>query len=425
MKNMERLVSPQAKSSCSPGRIRFSNFFIPHSFTDVSLRAKKSPPRVAAIIPSYRPKEEWTMRLVRDLLKWNRTLTIYVVDDCTPREYKTERAVFQKIKTLSPRVRMLKTPENKLKAGAINCALKAIFEEKERPEVIVTLDDDVVIEKKTIKNLVRGLLADERLGAACSQCRALNKNKNFLTRLQGLEYLGFNGMRLADDGFCYGPLVMHGMLTAFRTEVFLKSGNFRERHLIEDYEITARMKHYGFRVRMIPDSYAWTEVPETLPMLWEQRTRWIYGGLLVLSESRSATPVLQDIIGHGIFLSTFSLVICSLFLSDSGSHVPRLLSAAILAVSLLHLFLWYSFQVWYMRFYRERDKKDWLIRLALLPEFLYANALAVLLLGAYAFHIVNKLAEIPFANRPSLKKHFLKIQNAFAHLGYTKSWGTR
>jgi len=34
--------------------------------------------------------------------------------------------------------------------------------------------------------------------------------------MQGLEYHSFNVSKIADNGFVSGPLVMQGMLTAFR-----------------------------------------------------------------------------------------------------------------------------------------------------------------------------------------------------------------
>ena len=85
------------------------------------------------------------------------------------------------------------------------------------PDVILTLDDDVVISPTTVQNLVAELMSGTNLGAVCSQCAVLNKNKNILTRLQGLEYLGFNATRLADEGFYGGPVGFYRTLPPLST----------------------------------------------------------------------------------------------------------------------------------------------------------------------------------------------------------------
>src|SRR3989338_3632033 len=181
---------------------------------------------------------------------------------------------------------MLRTPVNKLKAGALNYALEHIWREchSYAPDVVLTLDDDIVVLPMTVENLVTELMTGDDLGAVCSQCHVLNKNANLLTRLQGLEYMGFNATRLADDGFFMGPLVMHGMLTAFRASALIEVGGFAERHLIEDYEITSRLKESGWSVKSAPNSDAWTIVPENFSTLWRQRTRWSYGGITVVDK---------------------------------------------------------------------------------------------------------------------------------------------
>src|SRR3989344_466168 len=261
------------------------NIFIPNN---LNAHKKEHNSRVAAIIPSFKPSR-LSIRLVEDLIRWNSDLVVCVVDDSTPEEYEAEHRIFEQIRAISDRVFVIRTSENRLKAGAINQGISHFLESQGSaiPDIIFTLDDDVIISKTTIKNLVENLLEDDRLGAVCSQCRVINKNQNFLTRLQGLEYFGFNAARVADEGLLYGPLVMHGMLTAFRVQALKDAGFFAEKHLIEDYEVTANMKKKGkWHVRLAPHAYAWTQVPSTFSELWRQRTRWNVGGLFVITDVR-------------------------------------------------------------------------------------------------------------------------------------------
>jgi cellulose synthase/poly-beta-1,6-N-acetylglucosamine synthase-like glycosyltransferase len=380
---------------------------------------------VYAIIPTHKPRKI-TVQLVRDLIRWNPDVTVCVVDDCTPKEYEAQHHIFRSIRKLSPDVRYFRTQENRLKAGAINYAIAELMRDPEHlPDVIVTLDDDVVIDQRTIPELVRTLLADVRVGAACTQCRVLNKNKNMLTRLQGLEYLGFNAVRIADESFFNGPLVMHGMLSAFRTKTLIEVGLFAERHLIEDYEMTARLKTAGYRVRLSPQSLAWTEVPETFGQLWRQRARWINGGITILGVRKYWRAIPQDLIGHAMFLATVLLVGLIAFFGKAGSGEPSLAASIIIVLSICQAIVFYVFQVWYMRYYAERDPVDWILRLTLVPEFLYANVLTLVLAGAYVFRLFERTAVIfPVGNKMSrITTSWLRA--LFARIGFTSGWGTK
>jgi poly-beta-1,6-N-acetyl-D-glucosamine synthase len=382
-------------------------------------------PTVYVIIPTHKPRKI-TVQLVRDLIRWNPGITVCVVDDCTPAEYEEKHHIFRSIRRLSSTIEYLRTSTNQLKAGAINYAVRTLVEKGGTlPQVIVTLDDDVVINEHTIATLARLLFADERVGAACTQCRVLNKNKNIITRLQGLEYLGFNAVRIADESFFMGPLVMHGMLTGFRTSALLDVGLFAERHLIEDYEMTSRLKNAGYRVRMSPESLAWTEVPETLGQLWRQRARWINGGISILGVRKYWRVIPQDIIGHGLFLGTVILVSLLVFFGGGSSGEHTVCASLIIVMSLCQAIGFYVFQVWYMRYYAERDSVDWILRLTLIPEFVYANILTLVLMGAYLFHVFEHITKLLPAGNRMIRATIASLRAGFASIGYTKGWGTK
>lgn len=383
--------------------------------------------KVCAIIPTYAPGE-MTLQLVKDLLKWNPNIFVYVVDDCTPREHEENSKFFRKIISIPRRVTLLRTPVNKLKAGALNYALNYIYDGQSGyvPDVILTVDDDVVIARATVKNLVTELMSHDVLGAVCSQCRVFNKNKNLLTRLQGLEYVGFNAIRLADEGFLRGPLVMHGMLTAFRASALKAANGFTEGHLIEDYEVTTRLKGKGWAVKSATNAPAWTIVPEHLSKFWRQRTRWSYGGITVVGGVTHPSAIFQDLIGHTLFLATLVMVFVLLF-SDSAGYVPSHVAQWIIALSFLQLAIWYAFQLWLMRLYKERDMFDWILRASLFPEFIYGSVMTVALLGSYTFLIFNVLRRYILDASGAAPKWLGMIGGRlFRMFGYTEThWGTR
>ena len=407
-------------------RLLSRNIFVPNNF---QTQKYSSYLEVLAIIPSFKPGK-LCIKLVEDLIKWNPNLIVCVVDDATPKDYEAEHHIFEKIRAISKRVLVLRTPENKLKAGAINKGILHFLESEDvsTPDIILTLDDDVVISEKTVKNLVENLLEDDSLGAVCSQCRVINKNQNFLTRLQGLEYFGFNTSRIADERLLYGPIVMHGMLTAFRTQALKDAGFFAEKHLIEDYEVTANIKKKGkWHVRLAPYAYAWTEVPYKFNDLWRQRTRWNVGGLFVITEIGYWRSVFQDIIGHFLFIFTFVLIILSLVFYGERGSIPNIAVILILVFSITPALMWYFFQLWLMRFYKEGDWKDRLIRASIIPEFLYANLLSIILLGSYVFFTFYTLFSWVEKKTQSHVVTNIKriIELGFARIGYTRSWGTR
>ena len=406
----------------------FKNFVLPREYERTHVEMEKV--QVCAVVPAYKPGV-LTIQLVEDLLRWSQELRVYVVDDCTPEDYGEAFEIFERILALSSeRVVVIRTPSNKLKAGALNYGLEYISKERggNLPDVILTLDDDVVITPSTVNNLVAELMSCDEFGAVCSQCHVLNKNKNFLTRLQGLEYLGFNATRLADEGFFRGPLVMHGMLTAFRTKALLEVGGFAEKHLIEDYEITARLKTRGWSVKSAVNAHAWTLVPESFSKLWRQRTRWSYGGITVVDRITHFPSVLQDLIGHATFwamLCTIDLLILSLLLKGGGGISPRI-PYSIIALAILQFGIGYVFQLWLMGLYKERDAHDWLIRLSIVPEFIYTNVLTLVLVGAYFFLFFNTLTVRVRRKGSLLAQQLVGVTNlVFRAFGYTESWGTR
>jgi len=125
-----------------------------------------------------------------------------------------------------------------------------------------------------------------------------------------------------------------------------------------------------------------------------------------------------------MFVVTLALIAASLLLAGSGDSVPQFIPAAIFAVSIVQFAAWYSFQLWLLRFYPERDAADVAVRAFLLPEFVYGSALTVTLMGAYAFHAVQLL--LSFLPRSALFHNLrTKIEQVFSDFGYTKGWGTR
>lgn len=398
-------------------------FFIPKKQTSVLTRSVFGRKNTAVIIPTYKPSE-MTTNLIESIIKFHPKVLVVVVDDCTPITVETSPTL-SKINWLAEnhiQVVSLRTPTNALKAGALNYGIEYLRSLAIKPDAVFTFDDDVVINEKTIPSMVDTLFSSYRVGAVCSQVRITNKNKNMLTRLQGLEYHGFNITKISDNGFLKGPLVMQGMLTAFRMEVLEQVNGFSTNHLIEDYDITARLKLKGWEVKIAKKAVAWTEVPETVEALWRQRARWTSGGLHVLAQYWQFIPaVFQDFMGHASFLTLFILIALSFIYADTYTQ-----TAGITPVLIVMAWLGFAVSTLYniacMKVYTDRDRNDWMLKLTIIPELIYSNFLSLVLFGSYMFYLYNK------ASQALLKTISYIISlgySAFSRVGYSAAWGTR
>ncbi len=180
------------------------------------------------------------------------------------------------------------------KAGALNVALNAC-----RYPYCVTVDADTVIEPAAIRRMARAfLLSERRVVGTGGSIRVANGvyfdggtpvqptvPDNLLAGLQVPEYfraflfgrLGWNQMG--------GNLLISGAFGLYEKQLLIEAGGFEEGSVTEDLELTVsihrHMQEKGepYDLPFVPDPVAWTEVPESLSVLGNQRERW-HRGLL-------------------------------------------------------------------------------------------------------------------------------------------------
>jgi len=381
--------------------------------------------RVAVIVPTYKPSY-LTKALVENLIQWHENVEVIVVDDSAGKSEGRFKDIFLDIATLSKkcrRVHLIKSPRNLYKSGALNFGFEYVkkLNEKRRISAVVTTDDDIVITQKTIPALVNKLYSSYYIGAACSTVRVRNKNRNLLTRLQGLEYHNFNVTKLSDNGFFKGPLVMQGMISAFKISAFIDVGGFSVENLIEDYEMTANLKKHGWSVVFVPECWAWTDVPHQFETLWRQRVRWTYWGLEVIgSYFKSLIPFIQDVIGHLAFTAMIALIALS-FIIPSAISAEKSIVLALMGIVFIHFAVSYLFGIYTLKRYKDADWKDHALRLTMVPEMIYSNLISMVLLGSYLFYGFNILFE-----KGKRFGRFYKVgARVFSKFGYLLTWGTR
>jgi cellulose synthase/poly-beta-1,6-N-acetylglucosamine synthase-like glycosyltransferase len=405
--------------------IESAKFFVP-TLGDNGIKLSFTEKSIAVLIPTHIPTIH-TYNLIHSIKGWHPNVLIVVVDDCTPLNPVNQKIINRIVKLADQQENIiyLRTPNNALKAAALNYGIQYLKNFSKKPNVVFTFDDDVMINKDTIPVLARTLYEETGIGAVCSQVRVKNKNKNLLTRLQALEYHGFNITKISDNNFLYGPLVMQGMLTAFRMTALEQVNGFTHGHLIEDYDITARLKAKGWKVKIAHGAYASTSVPEDIEHLWKQRVRWTSGGLHVLKTFWKNAPVVyQDLIGHLLFITLLTLIGISFFFLSHKAEDSEL-ATALMVVSLFNFAVAFSFNLYTLTIYPQRDKQDIALKLSILPELIYSNVLSLILIGSYLFFIYKSFPANLLRKMGFMHKTYHGGLAGFNKVGFSSTWGTK
>ncbi len=202
---------------------------------------------------------------------------LIIVDDCsTDNSY----AIIKEYERKYPRVMALQTPKNTGRAaGAKNFGIKYV-----KTELIGFSDADSLPNKDAISKMV-GFFNDSQVGGVTSRV-FVNKPKNFLTRIQAIEYkiIAFTRKLLE---FIDSIYVTNGPLSIYRKKAFDQTGGFDENNLTEDIELTWHLVAKGWKIRMSIPAIVRSYVPTTVKSWFHQRIRWNVGGIQTISKYRS------------------------------------------------------------------------------------------------------------------------------------------
>jgi poly-beta-1,6 N-acetyl-D-glucosamine synthase len=238
-----------------------------------------NPMPVSVVLAAYN-EEQVIARTLRSVLASSYPLTEVIVVDDGSTDGTAERV--RAVAKGDSRIRLIQQ-QNTGKAGALNTGLSAA-----NSEIIVTLDADTVLTKETIERLVRHLAADTtgRLGAVAGVVRVGNRRRNLLTRWQALEYLTQIGVERAAQDVMGAISIVPGACAAWRKAAILDVGGYTEVTLAEDCDLSLSLHRAGWRVTQDDEAFAYTEVPETVDALLDQRTRWTFGSLQAIWKHR-------------------------------------------------------------------------------------------------------------------------------------------
>jgi glycosyltransferase involved in cell wall biosynthesis len=157
------------------------------------------------------------------------------------------------------------------KSHALNFGLRRIEE-----DVIIRIDADTLVEPSLLENLIPWFW-DASVGAVGGLPLPKHSAPRWLFPLRLIEvYYGVTFLRVAQSA-ADAVLVVPGLIAAYRCDVVDELGGFGEGFNGEDADLTMRIGRLGYRVVTDPDVRVYTEVPESLAQLREQRQRWSRG----------------------------------------------------------------------------------------------------------------------------------------------------
>lgn len=224
-------------------------------------------PTVTIIVPCWN-EEKTLYKTVRSLLNLNypkNKIHIFLIDDgSTDNTWN----VIQKF-TKNNNVRAFKK-ENGGKHTALNLGLENV-----ETEFVGCLDADSEANKESLVRIMSSFEKNEEVMAVAPSVIVHNPT-NIIQNAQKAEY--YLGVFLKQMlGFLGAIHVTPGPLTIFRTKVFQDLGPYRKAHNTEDMEIAYRMQTNHYKIVHCNDAYVYTNTPHTIPKLFRQRLRWVYG----------------------------------------------------------------------------------------------------------------------------------------------------
>jgi cellulose synthase/poly-beta-1,6-N-acetylglucosamine synthase-like glycosyltransferase len=170
------------------------------------------------------------------------------------------------------------------KAGALNSGL--FFASG---DVVVTVDADTLIERNSLKELVKPL-SNPNNSAVSGNVRILSGekgNKNLVVRLQAYEYLLTLELGRRYNSIVGTLLIISGAFGAFWKKYVKTLGEYDKDTITEDFDITIKMRKMGKRLVFADKSVSWTFAPETWSDWRRQRIRWTRGQAETLWKHRN------------------------------------------------------------------------------------------------------------------------------------------
>jgi len=229
---------------------------------------------ISVIIPMHN-EERSIQATIRSVLKSSyKNFEVLIIDDGS-----TDQS-FARAQQLSDGTRV--TVFSKAKGGKFSALNYGIL--NARGKIVVCIDADTRLSTSALKRLVQ-CFTDRRVAAVAGNIKIGNK-RNFLTKMQSLEYIVSQSIEKRVTELFGFVLIVPGALGAWRKSVVKKAGGFTNQTHAEDFDLTLHMIKMGYKVRYCEKAIAHTEAPSSLKQLLTQRLRWNFGNLQVFAKHK-------------------------------------------------------------------------------------------------------------------------------------------
>lgn len=191
--------------------------------------------------------------------------------------------------------------ENGRKADAANAGIG--FAQK---PLVCVIDADSIIESDGLLRATEPFMSDDgSLAAVGGAIRIVNGchvrgghleriiiPDGWLARFQVVEYMRAFLMARVANAHCNVLTLISGAFGVFKRSVLVEVGGYRHDTVGEDLELVVRIHRYmreqgrKYRIGFVPEVICWTEAPETLAGIRNQRSRWQQGALETLARHK-------------------------------------------------------------------------------------------------------------------------------------------
>ena len=220
-------------------------------------------PKISIIIPAYNRKNDVLECLTSVMdLDYLRYEVIVVDNGSTDKIYQTIKKVF-------PKVKVIRSDKNLGVTGGRNLGLKYINSDS---EYVLFLDQDIIVDKDVLSRFLEVVMKNSKIGIATPKiCYYHNRNKIWSVGTSISLFTGkvsFNGANQIDRGqFDRVMDVQVAPATILvRRQVIKKIGGFDEVYFAtyEDTDFCFRARKSGYRVVCIPQAKVYHKISQNL-----------------------------------------------------------------------------------------------------------------------------------------------------------------
>jgi cellulose synthase/poly-beta-1,6-N-acetylglucosamine synthase-like glycosyltransferase len=259
---------------------------------NIASRRRAFAPPVAVLIPAHNEAHQikQTLQAVdRAAARYDGPVRVIVMENCSSDE---TAALAETVLSACANIDGFIVDASTIpgKARALNRGLDLVSE-----GFVVRIDADTEIGPDALRVAMRHFA--NRQVRSVGGLPMPHEGEGLLSKVRAIEVLLRHGFVQVSFGAFGGIFGLPGMFVVYRMGALEEAGGFTEAMNGEDTDITLAMTSLGYRMVCDPKAKFYTETPDTLAFLREQRTRWFRSLYHVTAHNRTALFRNGSIIG--------------------------------------------------------------------------------------------------------------------------------